>query len=503
MALSAIDTDTNTTSTSLTEDGTNLILTDSDSNTVSIPLADIATVNEPWFGTDDNAGATLNTEDIYTQGNVGIGIGANPITSRLTVLGNSANTVDIDGTNFFNVANFQSSPDWSGLYVGINGGNAAIGNPGNGALLFTRYLAGSGTETEAMRISSNGRVSIGGIDAPVANLHVQSDATNSNAAVLDSEIPGELEILKLRNTTPITAGTKAYISFANGGPSELGGTPWAVGSERVTTATFDQDFIVQYSNGGALLERFRIRPDGNVGIGTTNPTERLHVLSGDVKIGGSFSEGNTLFSNPTLRLHSNANNNTDGGLIEFNEDNTDFGMLIKHYTGDGVTNGDEGLSIESKFNGTLTKVMRISRYHNVGIGVISPQQKLDVAGGNIRVTGGSFIDDGVTIAAPDYVFETYFEGNSKLKEDYAFNSLSEIEAYVKENNHLPGIKSAYEIQEDGWDLSFASRFNLEKVEELFLHTIEQEKEIQTLKEENNTLKERLAKIEALLGLDEK
>ncbi len=83
--------DTNTTNTSLTEDGTNLILTDSDSNTVTLPLADIAAVNEPWFGMDDDAGATLNTEDIYTMGKVAIG--------RATMYGTpAAERLAVDGT---------------------------------------------------------------------------------------------------------------------------------------------------------------------------------------------------------------------------------------------------------------------------------------------------------------------------------------------------------------------------------------------------------------------
>ena len=42
---------------------------------------------EPWFGADDNAGATLNTEDMYTMGNVGIGA-TNP-NSELTIESNS------------------------------------------------------------------------------------------------------------------------------------------------------------------------------------------------------------------------------------------------------------------------------------------------------------------------------------------------------------------------------------------------------------------------------
>lgn len=46
-------------------------------------LSPAITSLQPWFGTDDNAGATLNTEDIYTMGSVIIGETA-PI-AQLTV----------------------------------------------------------------------------------------------------------------------------------------------------------------------------------------------------------------------------------------------------------------------------------------------------------------------------------------------------------------------------------------------------------------------------------
>ncbi|MBQ0741647.1 hypothetical protein J9332_45970, partial [Aquimarina celericrescens] len=42
VAIALADIDTNTTNASLTEDGTNLIITDSDGSTVAIALADIA-----------------------------------------------------------------------------------------------------------------------------------------------------------------------------------------------------------------------------------------------------------------------------------------------------------------------------------------------------------------------------------------------------------------------------------------------------------------------------
>ena len=97
-------------------------------------------------------------------------------------------------------------------------------------------------------------------------------------------------------------------------------------------------------------------------------------------------------------------------------------------------------------------------------------------------------------------------GYSNLNEDYQFKTLKEIEAFVKKYHHLPGVVSAKEAKATGkWNLTRSSLNNLEKIEELYLHTIDQEKEIEKLKTQNQTLsteletlKKDMAEIKALL-----
>lgn len=86
---------------------------------------------------------------------------------------------------------------------------------------------------------------------------------------------------------------------------------------------------------------------------------------------------------------------------------------------------------------------------------------------------------------PDYVFA----------EDYKLLTLKQLEKSVEQNNHLPGIPSAKEVEENGFTLGEMQRLVLEKVEELTLYTIEQGKQIEELQnrikdleEENNKLK---------------
>ena len=115
-----------------------------------------------------------------------------------------------------------------------------------------------------------------------------------------------------------------------------------------------------------------------------------------------------------------------------------------------------------------------------------------INGNDITATGDINVAGSVFRAAidlhPDYVFQKYFLGNSVLKESYDFQTLAQIEAFVKKHHHLPGIKSAMEVKKDGvWDIGASNLQNLEKIEELFLHTIEQEKKIDQLKNENQSL----------------
>ena len=91
---------------------------------------------------------------------------------------------------------------------------------------------------------------------------------------------------------------------------------------------------------------------------------------------------------------------------------------------------------------------------------------------------------------PDYVFS----------DEYDLMSLEELEKSIQKNNHLPGIPSAGEIEENGLHLGNMQKLVIEKLEELTLYTIEQgkmidelKKEIELLKAENSSLKKSVSK----------
>lgn len=72
---------------------------------------------------------------------------------------------------------------------------------------------------------------------------------------------------------------------------------------------------------------------------------------------------------------------------------------------------------------------------------------------------------------PDFVF-----GNN-----YKLMNLYELEHYINTNQHLPDVPAAQEVSANGIDLGEMNAILLQKVEELTLHIIELQKQIDELK----------------------
>ncbi len=92
----------------------------------------------------------------------------------------------------------------------------------------------------------------------------------------------------------------------------------------------------------------------------------------------------------------------------------------------------------------------------------------------------------------DFVFEN----------NYHLPSLKDVEIHIKENGHLKDIPSAEEVKKKGILLGDMDSKLLQKIEELTLYTIEQQKQIEVLKKENRELRlfsKRLTQIEKILN----
>ena len=115
----------------------------------------------------------------------------------------------------------------------------------------------------------------------------------------------------------------------------------------------------------------------------------------------------------------------------------------------------------------------------IGIGTEQPDELLTVKG---KIHTQEVLVDLQGAVAPDYVFEQYFTGTSEKMPNYKLITLPELEAYLKKHNHLPQIPSAETMENEGMSLKEMNLLLLKKIEELTIYTLQQQKEIEQLKE---------------------
>ena len=128
--------------------------------------------------------------------------------------------------------------------------------------------------------------------------------------------------------------------------------------------------------------------------------------------------------------------------------------------------------------------MRINSNGDVGIGTTNTKGfKLGVLG---------------KIAAEEVKVATYANWSDFVfNKDYNLPTLKEVEQHIKEKGHLQNIPSADDVKINGFFLAEMNAKLLQKIEELTLYTINQEKRIENLEDKNNQLNTQQEKIKVL------
>jgi hypothetical protein len=320
--------------------------------------------------------------------------------------------------------------------------------------------------------------------------------------------------LRLTNLTSSSATTSGLLSKAmsvdangnvvlvpvvNTSPSTLYSANGTLASSRLVTMSGRS---LTFNPTNANSQFFMNGTSGDIGLGTSFPSSKLHIPTGNItldsgrSIYGTVGNFNDVTANwaiksnrpfliasstfPAIEIRSTGGNSF--GYLNLAIAPVDLGFSNVSKAGDvvlrGYTGGSMILNCEGGGNIKLTTAldnqgstpsltrMIVTKTGDVGIGTETPDAKLAVNG---VIHSKEVVVD--LIGWPDYVFES----------DYKLMPLEQLEKSIQQNKHLPNIPSATEVEKNGVHLGEMNKKLLQKIEELTLYIIELNKEVEALK----------------------
>ena len=379
---------------------------------------------------------------LYAISNGSIGIGTSTPQKRLEVLSSVNDFVSIGST--------LSIGQYSGLHFGyLETGNTnyrksaivfeRVDNAANGKIHILNNGVGNQSASLAdsrLTIDYNGNLGIG-TTSPTTRLDIYEVGGGS----------GQFSALRIRNgnSSNYFGNNQVLLSYAGGtGYSHTIKTRHNAGAISGNAV----DFYVWKPGDAveAVGSNLTMTLDGgNVGIGTSSPSNKLQVTGGDIG----------LDADQPLR---------GGGkwLISGNSSMVTVGTA------------NPGVGLRFYAGADINRMIIDPATGNVGIGSQTPTQKLTVNG----TIYGKEVKVDLSVPGPDYVFD----------EDYNLTPLEDIKTYIDQNKHLPEVPSAKEMEKNGIRLGEMNMLLLKKIEELTLHMIEQETKMKKMESEIQVLK---------------
>ena len=231
------------------------------------------------------------------------------------------------------------------------------------------------------------------------------------------------------------------------------------------------DVVLKSNN----TERMRVTTTGDVGIGTTTPRERFQI--GDR---WTFHDGGTKY----IGYNMDFNGTTNVRIV------TGASSAIAFESDGACSIGTSPIGTAGTATNGTTKFY-LANDGRVGIGD-NAFNLLNATSGGAAISANSyrlFVEKGILTEKIKVALKSSSDwADYVFADNYHLKSLSDVEAFVKTNKHLPDVPSAQALVEDGGiDVTQMMAKQMQKIEELTLYVIE-------LNKQNEALK---AKVEAL------
>ena len=347
------------------------------------------------------------------------------------------------------------------------------------------------------------------------------------------EAPANDEIAKLRLKGPDGWLRSSYLSFEDDGEES---ERWF----RISNNTLSNRLVIESPEKSEIM--ILDRTSGNIGIGSAPGGQKLRIQSGTsgaviaaysgasehsatVNIGRSGSELSL------AAVAVNGHYSTDalvGDLVVRTED-SDKKLIFNNGTGSSslVVQKDKiGIGVASNIADRLhvhNGVARISGTE-AAVDIATPGLRLGSHSSNyswiqsskaplaLNPNSGTYVaigfdplDPNITLPDPQDNYKLMVKGKMLVEEvkvrlaanwpdyvfapDYKLTPLEEVESFIQENRHLPQVPSAATVEKEGFELAAMNALLLQKVEELTLYLIEQNKKMEALEKRLERIEE--------------